>query len=177
MTAHAAGGVGGGKRRGPRSRVRGQTLRLFANQATDALESAARYEQLRELANRDPLTGLLNRRAFIDRLGEAAKRSFDLDRPLALAYCDLDNFKTLNDSCGHAAGDQLLHRYAHGLSSSVRAEDLVFRIGGDEFAVLLPGCDRERALSVLDRLVRDALLLLADEAMYAAKRARSAQPA
>ena len=169
-----------------------QALRLFANQATTALESSAQYETMRDLADRDPLTRLLNRRAFVRCLDAAGRRSRATGAPLALVYCDLDDFKGINDTLGHTAGDEVLRAFAEALGRSVRQEDAVFRIGGDEFALILENCERDAALEVVERAVarsREAaaasfgvavtgpgervmgedLLRRADGAMYAAK--------
>lgn len=89
------------------------------------------------LADTDALTGLLNRRAFLDRLAKAAARARRLPTPVAIAFLDLDRFKDVNDRFGHAAGDVVLRTVAIALESAVRAGDIVARIGGDEFAALL----------------------------------------
>jgi diguanylate cyclase (GGDEF)-like protein len=186
------------------TRERLQALRLFANQATSALESSAQYETMRHLADRDPLTKLLNRRAFVRRLDDAGARTRETGEPLALVYCDLDGFKAVNDTRGHAAGDRLLRAFGEVLVGAVRHDDAVFRMGGDEFALLLERCSRGRALEVVDRLVArlaaeagsgdlpagasfgvavldpldpvdsDELLGRADDAMYMAKASTSA---
>lgn len=97
-----------------------------------------RVAALEEAALRDPLTGLYNRRFFDEALAQACGAARRYGRPLALALFDLDNLKTINDTRGHAAGDAALRTAAHHLLSSARAADMVCRIGGDEFAVLLP---------------------------------------
>src|SRR3954470_21679880 len=105
------------------TRERLQALRLFANQATSALESSAQYETMRFLADRDPLTKLLNRRAFVRRLEDAVERSRESGEPLSLVYCDLDGFKAANDTRGHADGDRLLCAFSDVLVGSVRPDD------------------------------------------------------
>jgi diguanylate cyclase (GGDEF)-like protein len=183
------------------TRERLQALRLFANQATSALESSEQYETMRYLADRDPLTKLLNRRAFVRSLGEATERGRASGRPLSIVYCDLDGFKAVNDTRGHADGDRLLCAFSDLLLRTVRHDDAVFRMGGDEFALLLEHCPAERALEVVDRIVQrleaerdelpvgasfgvavadcsrpvdsDALLRRADDAMYDAKGSRA----
>jgi diguanylate cyclase (GGDEF)-like protein len=94
-----------------------------------------------ELATRDPLTGLPNRRRFIERFDETGARHKRSSESAAVAYFDLDHFKQINDSLGHAAGDAVLIEVARRLSAAIRTSDLVARIGGDEFAVLLEPVD------------------------------------
>ena len=115
-----------------------QALRVFANQATTALDAAAQFEEMRFLADHDPLTRLLNRRVFGDRLISEAARNVRYERPFALIVCDLNGFKQLNDARGHLAGDAALEGFAELLADGRREVDGVFRIGGDEFALLLP---------------------------------------
>ncbi|WP_261560077.1 diguanylate cyclase, partial [Frankia tisae] len=93
--------------------------------------------ELRRLAFHDPLTGLANRALFADRLDQALARHARVPHPVAVIYCDLDDFKQVNDALGHAAGDELLRVTARRLTGSVRATDTVARFGGDEFAILL----------------------------------------
>jgi diguanylate cyclase (GGDEF)-like protein len=128
-----------------------QTLRVFANQATAALDSAARFEEMRFLAEHDPLTRLLNRRAFTRRLEVAIEDSVRHGAPFGLVLCDLDELKTINDQDGHPAGDAALVRVAAELSNAVRQSDTVFRIGGDEFALLLPESDTAAVARVIER--------------------------
>jgi diguanylate cyclase (GGDEF)-like protein len=92
----------------------------------------------REIASHDALTGLLNRRAFFEAGNSEADRSRRYGHPLAVAFLDLDNFKRLNDSQGHEAGDRALKAVAKCLVGSLRTTDRLARLGGDEFAVLLP---------------------------------------
>jgi diguanylate cyclase (GGDEF)-like protein len=128
-----------------------QALRLFANQATVALESVAQYEAQRYLAEHDALTRLRNRHCFIRELEAAVEQCRASGERLALVYCDLDGFKHLNDVGGHAAGDRALQRFAAVLSQTTRQADCVFRIGGDEFALLLRGCGRDEARAIVER--------------------------
>ncbi len=107
--------------------------------------------QLSELASRDPLTDLGNRR-FLDEHLEALVRSCrQADTDLICVLIDLDNFKQVNDTLGHAAGDALIQFVARLIQASVRDNDLSVRLGGDEFAVLMPGCELERAHRFAER--------------------------
>jgi diguanylate cyclase (GGDEF)-like protein len=94
-------------------------------------------QRLHHQAFHDPLTGLANRALFRDRLVSALDRHRRQDQPMALLFADLDDFKTVNDSFGHAVGDRLLHAVGHRLDGCVRRDDVVARLGGDEFAVLI----------------------------------------
>ncbi|OHV34891.1 diguanylate cyclase, partial [Parafrankia soli] len=96
-----------------------------------------KQHELRYQAFHDPLTGLANRTLFIDRLALALRHRDQPDRRLAVLFCDLDNFKQVNDAVGHAAGDDLLRITARRLVNNVRPSDTVARLGGDEFAILL----------------------------------------
>ncbi|MCZ2858726.1 sensor domain-containing diguanylate cyclase [Blastococcus sp. VKM Ac-2987] len=109
-------------------------------------------DELRRQARTDPLTGLLNRAAFNERLA-AATAAADPDARPAVLFVDVDDFKGVNDTLGHAAGDELLLTVAARLSADVRGEDVVARLGGDEFAVLLTDADGARLRDVADRLL------------------------
>jgi diguanylate cyclase (GGDEF)-like protein len=111
-----------------------------------ALDDAARQrealeEELRRQALEDPLTGLANRRLFKDRVELALNRQTTHGQRVAVAFLDLDDFKTINDSLGHAAGDDLLVKVARRIKESVSTSDTTARLGGDEFAVLLEDAD------------------------------------
>jgi diguanylate cyclase (GGDEF)-like protein len=158
-------------------------------------EQEVEQEALRDQALRDPLTGLLNRRALEQRFAQG------MVAPAALVLLDLDHFKRINDMHGHAQGDAVLCAFAAELRSAVRSGDAVFRIGGEEFALLLPGLNATQAqqrmlalhahlagarlaglaqpigfsAGVVDASVAGAglpgLLATADEALYRAKAA------
>jgi diguanylate cyclase (GGDEF)-like protein len=130
------------------TRARLQALRLFANQAVAALQSADQALKLRHEATHDPLTGLLNRRAFRARL---SREMADPDAGFALILCDMDNLKRLNDTLGHEAGDLALRLLADALRTGLRRDD-AYRLGGDEFAIVLPGASALDAERVVQRL-------------------------
>jgi diguanylate cyclase (GGDEF)-like protein/PAS domain S-box-containing protein len=115
---------------------RGQALRLSGTN-TDLTERKEAEQRIYELAYFDHLTGLPNRRLLIEELDKALARSKRSGRTGALLYIDLDNFKLLNDTMGHEAGDQLLHQVARRLREATREGDQLSRLGGDEFVVVL----------------------------------------
>lgn len=104
------------------------------------------------LAREDALTGLGNRRAFTEAVAREVSRAEREDGDLSLLVADLDRFKSINDDRGHAVGDEALRRAAEALRQVARQADACFRWGGDEFAVLLPGADRDQAEAVAGRL-------------------------
>ena len=113
-------------------------LRGVADQACTALQKARLLQTVRHQATHDSLTGLPNRVLFLDRLS-AAISAADPSAHLGVLFCDLDRFKQVNDSLGHAAGDELLRQVSARLRAAVRPGDTVGRLSGDEFAVILPG--------------------------------------
>jgi diguanylate cyclase (GGDEF)-like protein len=117
---------------------------------------AAEVEQLRRLAGRDELTGLANRRTFNDVLERELARAARSHEPVSLLLLDLDRLKAINDHFGHAAGDRALRQLAQSAEASVRNGDVVARVGGDEFAVVLPSTSLCEALSIGER-IRDHL--------------------
>ena len=133
----------------------------LAPELTDESEVARRYArraaEYRYLAYRDPLTALPNRRAFEDRMIALSQHGEDN----ALLVIDVDEFKEINDTQGHDAGDALLVRLAQAIRDAVRAGDTVARIGGDEFTVLLPLCTQTEAGHVAEQ-IRTAVLEMSD---------------
>jgi diguanylate cyclase (GGDEF)-like protein len=107
-----------------------------------------------ELANTDALTGVLNRRAFMERMDQEIHRSLREGVPLSLILTDIDYFKRVNDRNGHQVGDLVLQRFTEQLSESSRPYDFVGRYGGEEFVVCLPGADTSQAGSVAERMRR-----------------------
>jgi diguanylate cyclase (GGDEF)-like protein len=107
---------------------------------------------LRNLAMIDPLTGLYNRRFAEQRLAAEVARSERRGHPLTVLALDLNNFKEINDTYGHPAGDQVLQEFASRLNKVIRGSDLAVRLGGDEFLVVLPECTLEQLKLVLERL-------------------------
>jgi len=130
---------------------------------SDISERREMTERLRYFAYNDPLTGLPNRVAFLERLEQAVARARRHETSLAVLFIDLDEFKEVNDSFGHAAGDTLLHAVAGRLRSCTRPEDTLARLGGDEFTVLIEDLDRPdqaeaAARRLLDRIASPFLL-------------------
>jgi diguanylate cyclase (GGDEF)-like protein/PAS domain S-box-containing protein len=107
---------------------------------------------LEQLATRDGLTGLANRRCFDDTLGAEWQRALRNQQPLSLLMVDVDNFKQYNDAYGHLGGDECLQRIASAVASEMRANDLVARYGGEEFAVILPNQSLKGAAIVAERI-------------------------
>ena len=160
---------------------------------------------LRNLAMIDPLTGLYNRRFAEQRLAAEVARSERRGHPLTVLTLDLNNFKEINDTYGHPAGDQVLQEFASRLNKVIRGADLAVRLGGDEFLVVLPECTLEQLKLVLERLSSfeldwqgqkipvtfsagwkdyemgdrpEEMLARADEALYTSKRStKRAKPA
>lgn len=129
------------------SRVTGKVL-VFRD-VTHARDFA---RQMSWQANHDALTGLPNRRGFETELNRLLDTAHTLNKQHALLYIDLDQFKLVNDSCGHAAGDELLRQLATALQAKIRSSDTLARLGGDEFGVLLDGCTPDKAGQLADTL-------------------------
>lgn len=172
-------------------------VRSLASQASVALRNA----RLEELSFTDPLTGVYNRRYFMVRLEEEAKRHRRFAEPMSLVMLDLDNFKPVNDRLGHSAGDDVLREVAQVLTRNSRSFSIVTRYGGDEFAVLLVNTPKAGAMRYAARIQQAIeqhafthgcvkvsvgvaslpedvtasadLIPAADRALYAAKRARA----
>jgi diguanylate cyclase (GGDEF)-like protein len=140
-----------------RATVRAQQLLALRTLATTLAEACGRVElvrRLEHLSRIDPLTALGNRRAFDEALHEELARVQRTGGPLSLVMIDVDHFKAFNDRHGHLAGDEALADVARVLSEAARAEDRACRVGGEEFALLLPGADEAAAADVADRVRR-----------------------
>jgi diguanylate cyclase (GGDEF)-like protein len=173
-------------------------LEELASSAGPTIENAKRFLEARQLAELDALTGLHNRRYFDEVLDREVSRAHRYSRSLALILIDFDDLKAINDRIGHLGGDAALAELGERVRDSLRSADIACRIGGDEFAVILPESALEDARQLFDRLLaaigtrplaggesgsvsggiaaleRDddprALFQRADEALYRAKR-------
>ena len=125
----------------------------YLTQVQDITERRRFHEQLKHMADHDPLTGLLNRRAFERELDLHVSRAARYGAEGAVLVLDLDHFKYVNDTLGHTAGDGLIISVAQGLQERLRDTDVLARLGGDEFAVLLPRADEAEAVEVAEALV------------------------
>lgn len=128
-------------------------LTVIANTIADALEKNKLEHELTRSSITDPLTGLFNRRYLYSRLGSLIDQFKRQDGSLCVAMLDIDHFKDLNDSYGHAAGDVVLARFAEILGEGVRSFDIVARYGGEEFVVVLVGAVISLAASIADRVL------------------------
>jgi len=183
----------GNRTRAPREWETG-LVRALTTLSAVSLQNSLLFERTEKLATHDPLTGLMNRRAFSAKLDAALANASNLGRGLTYVMVDVDDFKQVNDFHGHGHGDAVLVQVAQTLTRSSRSEDAVARYAGDEFVVLIENLDPEGARSLVRRLsmdlraqglhcslgaarypndARDAkgLLLAADRALYATKAA------
>jgi diguanylate cyclase (GGDEF)-like protein len=126
-------------------------LSQIAVKISICLSNITAREKLKQLATRDSLTGLFNRRGMEDLLEREFSRGRRYDTPLALLFIDCDNFKMVNDSYGHNCGDKLLQHIAYQMIEMTRKEDVVSRFDGDEFVIILPNQTSEEALMVMER--------------------------
>jgi diguanylate cyclase (GGDEF)-like protein len=128
-----------------------------------------RTRELEALANTDALTGVANRRRFLEVAEESVAQSRASGRPLSLLMLDIDHFKSINDNYGHACGDQVIRTVAQAVRSRLRPTDCIGRIGGEEFAVILPGADAIAAGRTAERILTEVRAI---EIEQAAKRIR-----
>jgi diguanylate cyclase (GGDEF)-like protein len=127
-------------------------LESFAATTTAALQNAFLHAEVQKLAVTDSLTGFLNRRGFDEISAREFERSRRFGRPLAAVMIDIDHFKDINDTYGHAAGDRVLIQLADRLQETLREVDILGRYGGDEFIILLPESEQEIAAAVAERI-------------------------
>lgn len=132
---------------------------LFANQIANALEKARLYAEVQRLSMTDELTGIYNRRGLLHLGRRELERARRFQRPLSTLMLDVDHFKEINDTLGHAAGDAVLKEVALCCQQTVRELDVVARYGGDEFAIVLVEADEEMAEEVRQRLLKAVSLL------------------
>src|SRR3954467_5436563 len=129
-------------------------LEELTRRAGPAIENARRFREARQLADLDSLTGLHNRRYFHETLGREVDRAQRYQRRLSLVIVDVDGFKEINDRIGHLAGDAVLAEIADRIRQVVRSADIPCRVGGDEFAVIVPEIDVEQAQQLVGRIQR-----------------------
>jgi diguanylate cyclase (GGDEF)-like protein len=129
-------------------------LTALQNHVQSALTNAHKYDAIRRQVVTDHLTGLYNRRYFMNRAGEEIERSLRHQEPLSVLMLDIDNFKQFNDTYGHATGDRVLQTVARAMKDVLRKPDICSRHGGEEFAVLLPNTPGDNAYFVAERVRR-----------------------
>jgi diguanylate cyclase (GGDEF)-like protein len=133
-------------------------LVLIATLSPTAAVAALRHRLLRalararELSTTDPLTGLTNRRGLAERAPGLLRRALEDGLPVGVVVADVDHFKRVNDEHGHPVGDAVLRDVAYAMRSELRAFDLIYRLGGEEFAILLPGADLQKTQEIAERL-------------------------
>jgi len=130
-----------------------ELLKAQKSEHEKVLQLEAAHEELEKLASEDPLTGLCNRRKFSEKLNDEIVRAHRYKHELSLAMVDVDFFKAINDTLGHAAGDHVLKCLARILKDSVRTSDVVARMGGDEFCILFPETHLNDARLALEKII------------------------
>ena len=136
------------------SRVAQTVSRMRFNLERSRAELAAALTKMNDMATRDELTGLVNRRRMLELLADELKRERRLEQPLCLALLDIDHFKRVNDTHGHQRGDEVLRHFAQVAQASLRETDTLARWGGEEFLLLCPAGSGEQAITGLERLRR-----------------------
>lgn len=129
-----------------------QVLLMLAAQAAISIENLQLLHDSKQQALRDSLTGLLNHSAILDALGREMDRAERQQEPAAVLMADLDHFKRINDTYGHRVGDLVLREVARRIRETARRYDLVGRVGGEEFLIILPGCDQESTSEIAERI-------------------------
>ncbi len=127
-------------------------MQSFAATAASAIHNAQLHDKIQHLAVTDPLTGVFNRRGFFQNGQREWERSHRYRRSLSIIYMDIDEFKSINDAFGHSAGDQVLQTVVERSCRHLRQVDLMGRLGGDEFGILLPETDLPHAGSIAERI-------------------------
>jgi two-component system cell cycle response regulator len=148
--------------RGRWRRIDGDVLAAaeqLASATALAMANKRMVEEMRRLASTDGLTGLANRRTFDEALDREVSRARRARTDLALVLVDVDHFKRVNDTRGHAFGDEVLRQVAGRVAAAVRPYDVAARYGGEELAVILPGCSLDEAVHVAERLRADVAAL------------------
>jgi diguanylate cyclase (GGDEF)-like protein len=131
-------------------------INVVLKNRSEKKENNRKLEELTNLTIRDDLTGLFNSRQFYRHIAQEVDRSNRYFRPLSLILMDIDNFKSLNDTYGHLFGDKILSGMGEIIQSAIRMQDTAYRYAGDEFTILLPETELERAIAVAER-VRQAI--------------------
>ena len=131
-----------------------ELISTISNILSMSLKNVQEYHSLKEMTVRDGLTGIYNYKGFIDFLSREFGRAKRYNKSLSLIMIDVDNFKSINDSFGHLAGDYVLRELAYCLNSSLRKTDIVARYGGDEFVILLPEASSDKAKVLSSRILR-----------------------
>ncbi len=137
--------------RGDRAEDVKRTLETISNITAISIQNAKRYERLEELAALDALTGLFNRRRFLEIMEQATAEALRYEHPLSLILADIDYFKRVNDTYGHPMGDQVLKKVAAVLSFDARETDRICRYGGEEFAAIMPHTDKKGSILLAER--------------------------
>ncbi|MBI5555464.1 MAG: diguanylate cyclase [Elusimicrobia bacterium] len=140
-------------------------LSIIINYAAVAIENARLYEEVRNLAITDSLTGLFNHRYFQEQLAKEINRAKRYGRPLSLVMFDIDNFKTYNDRFGHLTGDAVLRHITATIKNNAREVDIVCRYGGEEFVMILPETEALGGLAIADK-VREAVAASTQQGAY-----------
>ncbi len=132
-----------------------ETAKAEVENYAETLEEtiAERTRQLKELSRKDPVTNLLNQRAFIEELRRELSRAKREEQPLSLAYIDLNGFKAINDEKGHQEGDIILQLVSNALTQGTRESDIPCRYGGDEFCAIFPNCDEKMAVQIFKKVL------------------------
>ena len=131
-------------------------INVVLKNCSEKKENCRKLEELTKLTIRDDLTGLFNSRQFYSHIAQEVDRSNRYFRPLSLILMDIDNFKSLNDTYGHLSGDRVLSSTGDIIKAAIRKQDTAYRYAGDEFTIILPETEIEKALAVAER-VRQAI--------------------